>query len=115
MKAPRPGSQPRRGHRFALHLPVWYRIVGETEWHSGTTEDVSYSGVMLRTEESSVPTSPAVVVIALPSTGSEPAGCLMGGARVVRSTEYPHKEPRWAFAVTFMWCRLDRLSTGLTA
>jgi hypothetical protein len=114
VKRPSPTSLPRRGRRFALQLPVSYRIVGETEWHSGTTEDISYSGALLRTEECSLPTSPIVVVVSLSSIAAEAGGCLMGGARVVRRIVSPSPTAPLAFAVTFMWYRLGRM-TNLTA
>jgi two-component system, cell cycle sensor histidine kinase and response regulator CckA len=40
-----------RAKRFDLHLPMKYRSVGENGWHSGTTENISRSGMLFRGEE----------------------------------------------------------------
>ena len=35
-----------RAKRFDLHLPMKYRFVGESGWHTGTTENISRSGML---------------------------------------------------------------------
>jgi len=42
---------PFRAQRFNLHLPLTYRPVGEQDWHKGTTENISRSGMLFRAEE----------------------------------------------------------------
>jgi len=44
-----------RARRFALHLPVYFRQPQSLTWLEGTTENISYSGVLLR---SSYPLAP---------------------------------------------------------
>jgi PAS domain S-box-containing protein len=39
-----------RAKRFALQLPLKYRPLGEQDWHSGTTENISRSGMLFRAE-----------------------------------------------------------------
>ena len=39
---------PFRARRFNLHLPLRYRPLGEKSWRAGTTENISRSGVLLR-------------------------------------------------------------------
>ena len=48
---------PFRAQRFALHLPLKYRQLGEQDWRVGTTENISRSGLLFRAEE---PLSPKV-------------------------------------------------------
>ncbi len=45
-------SSPFRAQRFNLHLPLKYRPLGEDGWRSGTTENISRSGMLFRAEES---------------------------------------------------------------
>jgi PAS domain S-box-containing protein len=40
-----------RAQRFQLHLPMKYRQLGEDNWKSGTTENISRSGMLFRAEE----------------------------------------------------------------
>jgi hypothetical protein len=99
---------PRRGKRFDLHWPIWYRMVTETEWHSGTTENISFSGALIHGKTSTVPATPLVVVIALPSTPSSPRSCLVGEGRVVRSIAPASQAEGSAFAVAVNRYRFDR-------
>lgn len=99
---------PRRGTRFTLHWPIWYRTASETEWHSGMTENISFSGALIHAEAPTVPAAPVIVVIALPSTPSRPRGCLVGEGRVVRSVAPPSQTEGSAFAVAVTRYRFDR-------
>ena len=40
-----------RAPRFPLHLSVRYRTVEDREWRRGETENISHSGVLLRTAD----------------------------------------------------------------
>ena len=44
-------SSPFRATRFDLHLPLKYRLVGESGWREGTTENISRSGMLFQAEE----------------------------------------------------------------
>ncbi len=44
-----------RAKRFGLHLPVYFRQPNSPTWLEGTTENISYTGVLLR---SSYPLAP---------------------------------------------------------
>lgn len=99
---------PRRGKRFDLHWPIWYRIASETEWHSGVTENISFSGALIHTKAATVPATPLVVVIALPSAPSRPPSCLVGEGRVVRSITPASQTEGSAFAVAVNSYRFDR-------
>jgi len=98
------GSRPQR---FPLHLPVWYRMAGETQWHRSVTQNISCGGAAIHTDEPIPPGTPVTVMISLPSTASEAGGCLTGQGQVVRTIE----ESRAAFAgfaVAVKRYRLDR-------
>ena len=40
-----------RAPRFPLHLPGWYRRIGEIEWQPATTADISASGVLFQVDD----------------------------------------------------------------
>ena len=42
---------PFRAKRFNLHLPLKYRLLGENDWRTGTTENISRSGMLFRAQE----------------------------------------------------------------
>jgi hypothetical protein len=44
-----------RARRFALHLPVYFRQSQSTAWLEGTTENISYTGVLFRSTHPLVP------------------------------------------------------------
>ncbi len=41
-------SDSRRSQRFPIKMPLRYRVLGEGEWHSGKTVNISSSGVFFR-------------------------------------------------------------------
>ena len=40
-----------RARRFAIKTPIHYREAGGTRWFDGTTENISWSGVLFRTDQ----------------------------------------------------------------
>ncbi len=44
-----------RARRFSLHLPVYFRQSHGTTWLEGTTENISYTGVLFRSTHPVVP------------------------------------------------------------
>jgi hypothetical protein len=42
-------TSPFRATRFDLHLPLKYRLLGESGWREGTTENISRSGMLFIT------------------------------------------------------------------
>ena len=44
-----------RAKRFALHLPVYFRQPQSPTWFEGTTENISYTGVLFRSTHPLVP------------------------------------------------------------
>jgi hypothetical protein len=98
----------RRAQRFALELPVVFRRLGDAEWQTGTTENLSDSGAVIRTTSPCMPPSIVDFVIALPSTSTHSGGCLTGQAQVVRSFTLLSETHESVFAVCFNECRLAR-------
>jgi PAS domain S-box-containing protein len=67
---------PARAQRFQLHLPLRYRRLGETQWHVGTTENISRSGMLFHTDDVLQPNSQLEINLVLPAeiaglTGTE--------------------------------------------
>ncbi len=56
-----------RAQRFQLHLPLRYRRVGENQWHVGTTENISRSGMLFQADESLQPSSQLEINLVLPA------------------------------------------------
>ena len=44
-----------RARRFALHLPIYFRQPESPTWLEGTTENISYTGVLFRSTHPVVP------------------------------------------------------------
>ncbi len=55
-----------RAKRFSLQLPLKYRPLGEQNWHSGTTENISRSGMLFRAEELISPNVQLEINLVLP-------------------------------------------------
>jgi CheY-like chemotaxis protein len=60
-------SAPFRAQRFNLQLPLRYRLVGDLDWHAGTTENISRSGVLFRAEEMVQPAAQLEISLVLPA------------------------------------------------
>jgi PAS domain S-box-containing protein len=84
-----------RAKRFDLHLPMKYRFVGENGWHTGTTENISRSGMLFRAEENVSPSAQLEIHLVLPAeiAGLSTAEVICRG-EVVRTLE--SKEPTLA-------------------
>ncbi len=60
-------SSPFRATRFDLHLPLKYRLVGESGWREGTTENISRSGMLFQAEEVIAPNAQLEINLVLPA------------------------------------------------
>jgi len=58
---------PTRAQRFQLHLPLRYRRLGEQQWHVGTTENISRSGLLFEADELLQPSSQLEINLVLPA------------------------------------------------
>ena len=57
---------PARAKRFQLHLPLRYRRLGEKDWHVGTTENISRSGMLFQADELLQPSAQVEINLVLP-------------------------------------------------
>ncbi|HXF12529.1 MAG TPA: response regulator, partial [Terriglobales bacterium] len=60
-------TSPFRAQRFNLHLPLKYRMLGEDGWHSGTTENISRSGLLFQAEDPIPATAQLEINLVLPA------------------------------------------------
>jgi len=60
-------SPPSRAQRFHLHLPLRYRRLGEQNWHDGTTENISRSGMLFQADELLQPSAQLEINLVLPA------------------------------------------------
>src|SRR5262245_43045174 len=82
-----------RPQRYPLHTPVRFRGA-DGQWHSGITESVSKSGILLRADQSPLPDTPIEMELELPQVrGEETAGRVICRGRVV-SSDTMCDEPR---------------------
>ena len=58
---------PFRAKRFNLHLPLKYRLLGENDWRTGTTENISRSGMLFRAPEALSPNAQLEINLVLPA------------------------------------------------
>jgi PAS domain S-box-containing protein len=63
-REPAPGA---RAQRFQLNLPLRYRRLGESQWHIGTTRNISRSGVLFQGDEMLQPTVQLEINLVLPA------------------------------------------------
>jgi PAS domain S-box-containing protein len=85
-------TPPTRAQRFQLHLPLRYRRLGENEWHVGTTENISRSGILFQADELLQPSAQLEINLVLPAeiAGLSATEVICRG-EVVRTVE-PHGE-----------------------
>ncbi len=58
---------PTRAQRFQLHLPLRYRRLGEQQWHTGTTANISRSGLLFEVDELLQPNAQLEINLVLPA------------------------------------------------
>ena len=82
-------SENRQAERFPLKLPVRYREFGESDWHRGTTENISAAGIFFTCHQSAEVHKHVEIDFVLRSGRNEPFG-----AHVVCLGEIVRKESR---------------------
>ena len=91
MPDPRLGPTPKgstRAERFAIRIPVRYHEPHSSGWFEGRTENISYSGVLFRTDSPLEPKTAVEIRIELPAAilGEAPGEIVCKGA-IVRIEE----------------------------
>lgn len=112
-----PSSQgPLRPKRFALELPLEFRLPGSDRWSEAKTENISANGVLFRARKPVPPLTPVDIKLQLPAslTGEGVVRLLCSGY-VVRSTEprLPLQEAQ--VAATLLHAQLANGKTGPAA
>src|SRR5579859_288616 len=81
---------PARAQRFQLHLPLRYRRLGEKQWHIGTTENISRSGMLFQADQLLSPSVQLEINLVLPPeiAGLSETEVVCRG-EVVRAVETP--------------------------
>jgi hypothetical protein len=74
-----------RAQRYALHLSLRYRRIGEAAWRPGHTENISRSGILFRTDDPvEVDTPVEVSVVLATAPAQRDAAEVVCRGRVVR-------------------------------
>ena len=82
-----------RAHRFPLQLPLQYRPVGQLEWHTAETANVSASGVLVQASDVLDVDTPVEFRLKLPPRRSAARhGEVSGRGHVVRQVSPPKGE-----------------------
>src|SRR5579864_4453294 len=94
---------PMRAQRFYIQLPLRYRRLGEKEWHAGTTENISRSGMLFEADELLQPAAQLEINLVLPQeiAGLSSTEVVCRG-EVVRTVEHGGETPNPALAARIL-------------
>jgi PAS domain S-box-containing protein len=94
---------PSRAQRFQLHLPLRYRRLGEKQWHIGTTENISRSGMLFQADQLLSPNVQLEINLVLPAelAGLSETEVVCRG-EVVRAVETPESKMNAALAARIL-------------
>jgi len=92
-----------RAQRFHIQLPLRYRRLGEKEWHVGTTENISRSGMLFEADELLQPAAQLEINLVLPQeiAGLSSTEVVCRG-EVVRTVEHGGETPSPALAARIL-------------
>ncbi|HEV7499095.1 MAG TPA: PilZ domain-containing protein [Vicinamibacteria bacterium] len=97
---------PPRARRLALDLPLRFRVIGETQWHEGRTENISRSGILFRTEDRVFLHARVEMKFVLPIVPVAPAIVCRGRiVRTVRPAGAAHRIGAAATISRYWWRR----------
>jgi len=95
--------------RFRLRIPVHYRAIGDSEWLTGTTENISRSGVLFHADHLMEPNAQLEITLVLPfdavGLNSTEIVCR---AEVVRAVSPGNYDPAPSVAARFLDYRFLR-------
>jgi len=96
-------ATPTRAQRFQLHLPLRYRRIGEKQWHIGTTENISRSGLLFQADQLLPPSVQVEINLVLPAeiAGLSETEVVCRG-EVVRAVENPDNAMNAALAARIL-------------
>lgn len=77
---------PPRAHRFDIQLPLRYRASGETAWHEGRTQNISYTGVLFWVDGLMEAHTPVEISFDMPvEVGGERGAAVICQGEIVRT------------------------------
>ncbi|HEV2022132.1 MAG TPA: PilZ domain-containing protein, partial [Terriglobales bacterium] len=89
--------------RFAVHLPLRYRVAGEDQWSSGALENVSRSGLLFHADQALPANAQIEITLTLPvEWAGRAAPEVLCRAEVVRLAKAKEKVPPPAFAARIL-------------
>jgi len=92
-----PGAQ--RAQRFAVRMPLRYRPAGQAEWQTGSTENISRTGVLFRAERRMEVNTRVEMILDLRQVIAVESADIVCQGRVVRTTAGTD-QPSHAIAAT---------------
>jgi hypothetical protein len=102
-----------RAQRYAIRIPLKYRLSGTADWWEGQTENISRSGVLFRTDHLMPLQTPVDVLMSLPDeVGNAGSPTVVCRGRIVRTEPPRPDDPRPAVAVTIANYRLAHSSSS---
>ena len=100
---------PERARRFALHLQVYFRQPHSVTWYEGTTENISYTGMLFRSLQHVVPETELELRLRLNSGTKQKQGAeIRCKGAVVRVERRDEAETPVALAVAIRDYRIVR-------
>lgn len=101
--------QEARAKRFPMHLPVKYRRVGEKRWFTGTTGNVSCSGMLVHGRHVLSPESKVQLLLTMPFqlAGKAQLVALCNG-EVVRKADHNVPPQNTSLGISIASCELLR-------
>lgn len=97
-----------RAQRFAIQLPVRYRLRAESGWRRGETINVSSSGVLFCADYCADPGTPTEINLSMPVVSLEGSANVVCRGTVVRTAGSPGGSGRHALAIRILHYRLVR-------
>jgi len=98
-----------RAQRFELQLPLRYRTEGDGGWHTGTTRNISRSGVLFYGDDWAEPSTRLEMTLLLPrETGVDRAAEVLCRGTVTRSERRGIEEGGPLIAIRISHYRLVR-------
>jgi hypothetical protein len=102
-----------RALRYEIGTPIRYRVRGEREWHDGVTENISISGVLIRTERALDPKTAIEMRFLLPiELDGERAAEVFCRGLVIRSSKCRFPAGTVTIAAKIVHSRFLRSTSG---
>ena len=102
-------SKVERGQRFAISMPLSYRVPGEAVWHEGTVENISRSGILFCADAMMPPQTPLEMAFRLPvEVGGQGSAEVLCAGSVARTAMRVSKHQPAAIAALILSFRFVR-------